>query len=607
MHRARGSHLVATLVFAALAFVLVAAQGYDPVEELRQTLPRDDVPNPTDAMKQFRRDTLGQRINELKTISELRRALALTEWRDDPLRPAVDPDVRRIDAEMRRQVALRLTKKLEHEAKNPNPTTRHAVANLIAEIGPTIRGLGEDMGGYARTLTPLVVTLAGDRDIGVRQEALRALGTINAKPQEATKTIEKVLQSDPAVGPRRVAAASLGQLVTVVTHLQKPGPTASHVKATVTEVLDAAVAVIRTAPVALADADPHVRRSGMEALTIATQVVSDFIDDAYAKADFAPPGRPLTEKEAADVAVKYELARRMLRRIRPGDAFGPPKEDESPRPALAALNGQGEALARALRDPDPGVRLAAARTLLEATRARQRVRQLAFSLPALPVQKLDPSQLVVGADPLENFLDRHLGAVAPLFHESDVQTRKLAGYALVLVEDRAAPLAEVLNANLTDPERSVRWAAVRALQNLPADKVVPAVPNLAKLLRDEDFELRKLAADTLAGLGSAASPATPALAEAITFGDALSRIAALDALLAQGPANAAKALPQMIATLQQPDAETKVLVKVAQTLGKIGAAAQPAVPHLRRLIGHAEGEVRTAASEAILAITGDEP
>jgi HEAT repeat protein len=530
----------------------------------------------------------------------------LTEWRDDPLRPAVDPDVRRIDAEMRRQVAERLTRKLEQEAKNPNPTARHAVVNLIAEIGPSIRGLGDDLGGYARTLTPLVVTLAGDPDIGVRQEALRALGTINAKPQEAAKTLEKVLQSDPAVGPRRVAAASLGQLVKVVTHLQKPGPTTSHAKATVAEVLDAAITVIRTAPAALGDADPHVRRSGMEALNSAAQVVSDFIDDPYPKAEFAPPGRPLTEKEAADVVFKYELARRMLRRIRLEDAVRPPKEDESPRPALAALNAQGDTLARGLRDPDPGVRLAAAQTLFQAAWARQRVRQLAFSLPALPAQKLDPSQLLAGADPLESFLDRHLGAVAPLFHESEVQTRKTAGYALVLIEDRAAPLAEVLNANLTDPERSVRWAAVRALQHLPAEKVAPAVGNLAKLLRDEDFELRKLAADTLAGLGAAASPAIPALAEAITFGDPVSRMAALDALLAQGPANAAKALPQMIATLQQPDVDSKVLVKVAQTLGKIGAAAEPALPHLRRLIGHADSEVRTAASEAILAITGAE-
>jgi len=618
MHRARSRRLVAALTLVLVAAVVAvtvgaasvgsAAVGNDPVEDLRQALPRDDVPNPTPEMIKFRRDTLQKKIDALLEVSELRRALALNEWRDDPLRPAVNLNIRAIDAEMRRQVAGRLTKKLEEAAKNPDPSARLALANLVAEMGPTIRGLDGDARGFAHNLAPLVITLAGDRDIGVRQEALRALGAINGKPPEIAKVLAQVLQKDPAVGPRRVAADSLGQLVKLAAHLQKPGPTAANVKATLPDVLEAAEMVIRTAPVTLGDADAHVRRAGVEALNSAAQVVSDMIDDAYARTEFAPPGRPLTQNEIADVARKYEIAKRQLRRLRQDDLVAPPKDEESPKPALAALNAQGEALARALRDPDAGVRLAAAQTLMQAAWARLRVRQLAFSLPSVPAQKLDPLQVLDGADPLENFLKRDLlEAVGPLFRESDAQIRKSAGYALVLLQDHAEPLAEAVTANLVDPDRSVRWAAARTLQWFTIAKVTPAIPNLAKLLCDEDFELRKLAADALALLGPAASPAIPALAEAITFGDGASRIAALDALLAQGPDNAVKALPQMIATLQQPDLETKVLVKIAQALGQIGAGARPALPHLRQLIGHADAEVRSAASEAILAITNAKP
>jgi HEAT repeat protein len=594
MPRARARHLV-----AVLALTLVAAGGYDPVEELRQALPRDDVPTPTDAMKKFRRDSLQQLVDELKTIGELRRALALTEWRDDPLH-AVDPDFRRIDAEMRRRVAERLTNRLQEASKSPNPNTRLAVANLIAEIGPTVRAVGDDKGGFARSLTPLVITLTGDRDIGVRQESLRALGSINAKPQEAVKVFEQVLREDPAVGPRRVAADGLGQLVKVITQLARPGVTSSQVQATMADVLQTLERVIGATPVALGDGDPLVRRSGVEALNTSAQVISDSIMDPYPKDKFPPPGRPLIDREAADVALKYEFARRFVRQ--PDLRDGRPLDDL--RPVLAALNDQGDVLAKALRDSDPGVRLAGASALMQTAWARQRARQLAFSLPPLPAQKLDPSQLLVGADPLEQFLNRHLATVPPLFGESDVNIRKTAGYALVLLEDRAAPLAEVVNANLTDPERSVRWAAARTMQNLPPDKVIPAVPNLAKLLRDDDFELRKLAAGALANIGPAAAPAIAALADTITFGDSESRREALKAIMAQGPANARKAVPQMIATLQQPDLDAKVITAIASALGRIGADAQPAVPHLRRLIGHESAGVRATASEAILAITG---
>src|SRR5262249_61754881 len=66
---------------AALCGLLAAGPGRaaDPVEELRQTLKA-----PTEDLAARDRE-VKQRLAMLRTVSELRRALVLGEWRDDDL------------------------------------------------------------------------------------------------------------------------------------------------------------------------------------------------------------------------------------------------------------------------------------------------------------------------------------------------------------------------------------------------------------------------------------------------------------------------------------------------------------------------------------------
>jgi HEAT repeat protein len=590
-------------VLAALA--LIAAGGFDPVQDLKRALDQDDVTAPTPAILQFRRENLQQRIDNLKDVGELRRALALTEWRDE-LRGAGDP-VRRIDAEIRRQVAQRLTKALEAQAVSKDANSRLAVANIIAEIGPSIRAVGDDKkaagpggdrGGFARSLTPLVQKLAADPDLGVRQEGLRALGTINPQPAVATLVFKHVLVSDAAVGPRRIAADSLGQLLRVMPYLYRPSGHSSGVEATAADAVEALEAVIETAPAGMNDPDPQVRHLCVEALRIAAQGLSDMnlINEPDDKKKFPPPGRPLSDKDISEIKKKYQDPAMPEVGVLPQVA--------QLRPTMAKLNAATESLLKALRDPDARVRLSAAEAFMHTAWSRQRLRQLVLSLPPLPTEKLDPQQILKGADPLETFLQKDVGALAPVFRDSDPRLRRAAAYTALLIEEHAQPLIHVLTANLVDPDRTVRWAAARTLSYLPPAKAAPAVGNLAKLMSDPDVQLRIAAAQALEGMGPLARDAAGALAEAALHGDTDGRKAALSALLAQGRDNARAAVPQLIRGLEQHDADPKALVALARTLGRLGRAAEPALPGLRRLIGHDDAEVRTSASEAILAING---
>jgi HEAT repeat protein len=592
-----------------LILVLTACLGVpaplraDAVDDLRVALDIDDVINPTDAMLEFRRQNLQKHIDVLKSVGQLRRALSLDQWRDDPSRfGTVDDRIRFIDMEKRTQVGKRLAALLEQGATSNDANNRLAVANVIAEMGPAVRALNpKDRGGFARGLAPVVERLAKDRDLGVRQEGLRALGSSHGRAKETLRIFADVLKHDPAPGPRRVAADGLAQQVRIVSFLAKPSRDTTGVEANRAEVLETLIEVIGTSPLGYKDADRQVRALSAEAFHLAAQTLTaEMIPDVFPRKDLPPLGRTLTAKEKDTVALKtLELVH--------GEKVLGEKETRTVgvkelQPVLTAVREQVGSLAPLLSDPEPEVRLAAMRTLASVALARQKLRQRVLSLPNY--DGADHQTLLAGVDPLETFLQRDLGAVTLLFGESDLRLRKAAVAFLMLLEERALPLADLLIVSLTDPERSIRWMAARALGSLPPSKITSAVPNLAKLLNDPDLDLRMAAAATLEGMGPHARAAVGAMAQAVTQGDAEGRIAVMHALNALGPNVAQAAVPHLSEVLGQRDVEPKVLIAAAQTLAEIGGPARRAVPALRRLIGHDDAEVRSAASEAILAING---
>src|SRR5205085_668197 len=115
-----------------------------------------------------------------------------------------------------------------------------------------------DRTGFARTLTPEVIQLTKDKDLGVRQEALRALGNIFPKPQDAVPVFKQALETE-APGPKTLAATGLGQMIRVVNHLQKRGRSATGVEANRGDVLDTTVAVLGVNRLGLQDKEGDIR------------------------------------------------------------------------------------------------------------------------------------------------------------------------------------------------------------------------------------------------------------------------------------------------------------------------------------------------------------
>src|SRR5439155_22912204 len=121
---------------ALLCGISVAAPP-DPVDDLKQLL-RSAVREATRPILEHREQSLKKILERLQTAGELRRALALTEWKDD-----LTKDVALLNLEIaaRKEIGTRFKAMLERVAEYGDATSRLGVANMIAELGPNVRSL----------------------------------------------------------------------------------------------------------------------------------------------------------------------------------------------------------------------------------------------------------------------------------------------------------------------------------------------------------------------------------------------------------------------------------------------------------------------------------
>jgi HEAT repeat protein len=600
------------------------AQPYtDPVWQLQQALQFRSADLGDVAALKLRETTLKKLIDQLQTVSDLRRALILTGWKDQIGDAMVSPllgkgtDRRRtelladIDREARKEVGERLAKRLQENAARGDVTSKLAVVQTLAEMGANVRSVGEaqkgkyrvvDWRGYARRFTPLLVKLTRDPSPAVRETAARALGKINPDVNEALPALKNMIEHD-AVPQRRAAADAFLNLVREISKLALKGRTQTGVEAAPSEVLDTCVGVVPLAGVGLEDRDAMVRRLSLSTLAEAATALGSLTPEPYDPKDVPPRTGPLTPGQVKVVREYQERTR---------------AEEQVLLPLAKALASQGERLARAVNDSDPEARLLARRTLEYMANARLRMRRIWEGLPDVSAAQPAASSRLDGAAPagvvlaaaqetkssedevLRRGVTPGLMAIAKQLHDPDPVIRRAEIDFLEMLEDAAAPALTTLIRALSDPDIFVRWSAARTLGRIDPALAARAVPALAQLLSDRDLDVRLTAAATLEAYGPAAGAAIPALAAAVSQGDSEFRRAVMYALQSIGPEAAREAVPGLVTDLTNDDA--RVRRAAAETLGRFGPAARSALPTLRRTLQDEDGDVRQAASDALLSI-----
>jgi len=165
-------------------------------------------------------------------------------------------------------------------------------------------------------------------------------------------------------------------------------------------------------------------------------------------------------------------------------------------------------------------------------------------------------------------------------------------YLATSAEKNDANVIAMLLERLTDANNDVRSAAVMAL----AEVVVPAAPELGRLLAHEDNTVRCEAARFLGRTGKEAEPFVGSLVQLLADGDVHIRRAAVQALelLGEHVASAAVDLARLMG-----DGRGEVREAASDLVLGLGTLAAPAAPTLAELLAHEDWQVRHASSNAL--------
>ncbi len=514
----------------ALTLVLLAAgQGRadrfppDPVIEFRQALslplreylPRDPEllakleNGPPEArlayLKDARTHDLLTRMETLKTIPEMRRALAAQEWREKG-----SDEQNSIDSSIRDILLQRFGKKVIDVLDNGALTARLATMAMLSEIGTNNR-LVEDRTRIARVFTPVLTKIIrSDPNPLIRIAAAKTVSGIGCDPAEAAPALGELLLSKN-VEERRAAAEGLAGILVLLNNLSNqrqdamtderainagaPPSDSQLVLFARREVITAANKVLPFARTGASDSDFHVRRHSLNCIYQAV----------YAMGQQIP--QPLNTGEMEDI--RSDMARIQETR-------------QVLMPLIETIRTLADSIGKATRDPDPEVRLLARKTIEEISSARNR----------LPSASSQPNN--AANDPLLDTLIRMQPDLIAGVRDPDVATRLLAVDALESMGKQAVGAAPVLIEAINDPNQFVRWAAARTMGKMAPIGAEQAIPELRKLVHNREIDLCLTAATALERYGPLAQSAVPDLVEASRTTDVVLRVAALRSIAGIG-------------------------------------------------------------------------
>src|SRR6266849_2295132 len=120
-----------------------------------------------------RERAVSEQLKLVDGINDLRRALALREWRDE------DPDDRisTVDRRNREVVARRFAQAAREVLRQGDATSRLAMLNMLGKMGTGVRSVGTTS-SFASIFAVDLTTLTKQGDARVREAAARTLGLI---------------------------------------------------------------------------------------------------------------------------------------------------------------------------------------------------------------------------------------------------------------------------------------------------------------------------------------------------------------------------------------------------------------------------------------------
>jgi HEAT repeat protein len=311
---------------------------------------------------------------------------------------------------------------------------------------------------------------------------------------------------------------------------------------------------------ALADGDPHVRRSAAYALgCLAGQ-------NLVVKQEL-PDGTKQFATDMADAswqALDNLVANDKEPMVRQNAAWALGKYIEVTLPSLG----------KALRDDDSLVKRDAASALLSVTRDSEKVRPMLKDLLKMcrdansEVKRAALSVLVIVVDGRDK---DGVPALKAAMEDRDVENRRNAALALSNIGGAEAATAAlpVLLESARTGDLELRQQAIAGMSNLgPAG--AKAVPELIGWLRsDPDVTLRRFAAQALGGIGAPSATAVPLLAEKIQDRKEASevRVTCCMALAHLGKIPAARdVVPNLLQVLRDPQDDIAVRERVIWAL-----------------------------------------
>ncbi len=178
---------------------------------------------------------------------------------------------------------------------------------------------------------------------------------------------------------------------------------------------------------------------------------------------------------------------------------------------------------------------------------------------------------------------------------NDENVRDEATFVLGELGNIPPDAEQKIRANIKSDDKSLSTVSLWALARVhPDDKELrrQATEQIVDRLKDQDPNVRVVAARALAALPVAPEITIPALEKALKGADATTVQYALDALATLG----APAVPRLVDALEK---HKQLRVQVAYTLGQIGPAAAPAADALAKLVADDDLNVATEAALAL--------